>query len=423
MSRHSTIVGGSTADRLLNCPGSFQLLQRIPEQAEMPSEYADYGTAMHAVMDRLMSMYADGFPPGNEDPLIFAARDMLGDTFYDRVLESHHLEDSIYPAIVTLYDLMREYGGGFHVVANELKVKFPGIPGAFGTTDLLLASKKFVLMVDWKFGAGVPVKAVYKDEHGEKVNPQLLFYFAGAMEELPSMFNKKRYAVAVIQPRTAERLTHTIITRVEIDMFIEDMDLAIIAALGKNPPLHAGEHCRWCPARPFCPEHTGPLFELAELEILPAQLRASEVNDGNAAAYGEFLAKAKHLADLAADYKKQVDEAVHSYLENGGTVPGWKLKQKTKLRQWIDEDIVNNELTRLGFGQDEIWQRKLQTFGVAEKAAKRLKVKIPEHLRVAPETDETVIAPDSDPAPAIDRAQATLEFAAALKQLRHEQGS
>ena len=420
MSRHSNIVGGSTADRLLNCPGSFQLLQRIPDQAEMPSEYADYGSAMHAVMDSLMAMYADGFPP-SVTMMLEDAETMLGSTFYDRVLEQHHLDDSIFPAIDTLYELMKEYGGGFHVAANELQVKFPGIPGAFGTADLLLASKKFVLMVDWKFGAGVPVKAVYKDEHGERVNPQLLFYFAGAMEELPSMFNKKRYAVAVIQPRTTERLTHTVITRTEIDMFIEDMDLAIIAALGKNPKLHAGEHCRWCPARPCCPEHTKPLFDLVNMEIMPAQLTASVVDDGNAAAYGEFLAKAKYLADLAAEYKKQVDEAIHSYLSNGGTVPGWKLKQKTKLRQWIDSDTVAFNLKRLGFEEEDIWQDKLQTFAHTDRVAKRLGVKIPDTLRAAPETDETVIAPESDPAPAIDRAKATLEFAAALKQLRHEQ--
>jgi hypothetical protein len=421
MTKHSAIVGGSTADRLLNCPGSFQLLQRIPDQVEQPSEYANYGSAMHAVMDRVMAAYADGFP--SSVAVLEFAETLLGEVFYDRILEEHHLEDSIFPAIDTLYELMKEYGDGFHVVANELRVKFPGVPGAFGTADLLLANKKFVLLVDWKFGQGVPVKAVYKDEHGERVNPQLLFYFAGALEELPSMFNKKRYAVAVIQPRTAERLTHTVITRTEVDMFVEDVDLAIIAALGKNPPLHAGEHCRWCPARPFCPEHTAPLFELVDLEIMPAQLRASEVNDGNAAAYGEFLAKAKYLADIAADYKKQVDEAVHSYLESGGTVPGWKLKLKTKLRQWIDSDTVEFNLKRLGFADEDIWQEKLQTFAHVDKVAKKLGVKIPDNLRAAPETDETVIAPESDPAPRIDRAKAQEEFAAALKQLRHEQGS
>jgi len=420
MTKHSTVVGGSTAERLINCPGSFKLLQQIPEQIEQPSEYANYGSAMHAAMDSLMARYAEGFPP-SVTMMLEDAETMLGETFYDRVLEQHHLDDSIFPAIDTLYELMKEYGNGFHVAANELKVKFPGIPGAFGTADLLLANKKFVLLVDWKFGAGVPVKAVYKDEHGEKVNAQLLFYFAGAMEELPSMFNKKRYVVAVIQPRTTERLTHTIITRTEVDMFIEDMDLAIVSALGKNPPLHAGEYCRWCPARPFCPEHTQPLFDLVGMEIAPAQLAASVVDDGNSAVYGEFLAKAKYLADLAADYQKQVDEAIHSYLTNGGTVPGWKLKQKTKQRQWIDSDTVAFNLKRLGFAEEDIWQDKLQTFGHTDRVAKKLGVKIPDTLRAAPETDETVIAPESDPAPAIDRAKAQEEFAAALRQLRHEQ--
>jgi hypothetical protein len=419
MTKHSTVIGGSTADRLLNCPGSFQLLQRIPDQEEVPSEYARYGSSMHAAMDRVIDLYGEDEPFGAKEDMIGLARDQIGTVCLDRVLEQHHLDDSIIPAIDTLYDLMDQYGGGFKPIANELKVKFPGVPGAFGTADLLIANKKFVVLIDWKFGVGVPVRAVYQEPEGDRVNPQLLFYFAGAMEELPSLFEKRRYAVAIIQPRTTEALTHTVITRTEVDMFIEDVDLAIISALGKNPPLKAGDHCRWCPGRPICPMHTGPLFELVDLDLAPAQLRASEVNDGNAAAYGEFLAKAKYLADMAADYKKQVDEAIHSYLENGGTVPGWKLKLKTKLRQWIDEDIVNNELTRLGFGQDEIWQHKLQTFAVADKVAKRLGKKIPDHLRVAPPTDETVIAPDSDPAPAIDRKGAADELMNALKQLRH----
>jgi hypothetical protein len=136
--------------------------------------------------------------------------------------------------------------------------------------------------------------------------------------------------------------------------------------------------------------------------------------------YGAFLAKAKYLADLAADYKKSVDEAMHAYLEAGGTVPGWRLKLKTKLRQWIDEDIVYGELTQLGFEPQDIWQHKLQTFGHTDKVAKKLGVKIPDHLRVAPETDETTLARTDDPAPLVDRKAAALELQTALKQLRHD---
>ena len=47
--------------------------------------------------------------------------------------------------------------------------------------------------------------------------------------------------------------------------------------------------------------------------------------------------RAKHLVDMLTLYKKEVDEQLHAYLEDGGKVPGWRLKAKVKQRQWIDE--------------------------------------------------------------------------------------
>jgi hypothetical protein len=416
MTRHSNIIGGSTADRLLHCPGSFQLINTLPEQTDVPSAYADYGSAMHAVMDHLMAMFGDGFPA--IDTVLDTAEDLIGDVFYDRVLTETHIEDSIHPAIVTLYELMDLYGGSdtYRAVANELRVRFPGVPGAFGTTDLLVANTKHIILVDWKFGQGVPVRAVYNEPEGARVNPQLLFYFAGAMNTLPKLFTKKRFVVAIIQPRTEDRLTHTTISRKEIEYFIDDVDNAIVTALKKSPPLVVGDHCRWCPARPVCPQHTEPLFELTELGIAAPALKASVSDDGT---YGEFLAKAKYLADMAADYKKQVDEALHTYLTSGGTVPGWRLKLKTKLRQWVDEDTVVPWMRDHGFDEEEIWQTKLQTFAVADRAAKKHGVKIPDEFRVAPESTETTLATTDDPAPQLDFAAAAEEFREALKQLQH----
>jgi len=75
-------------------------------------------------------------------------------------------------------------------------------------------------------------------------------------------------------------------------------------------------------------------------------------------------------------------------------------------------------LRRLGFKTEDIWQTKLQTFAVADKAAKRLGVKIPEHLRVAPESTETTIALESDPAPAIDYDTVDADFREALTLLQ-----
>ena len=48
---HSSLVGGSTADRRINCPASYQLEQKVPKGIkEKSSIYADEGTALHECM-------------------------------------------------------------------------------------------------------------------------------------------------------------------------------------------------------------------------------------------------------------------------------------------------------------------------------------------------------------------------------------
>jgi hypothetical protein len=370
-----------------------------------------HGSAMHAVMDLIMPLYTEGFPP--LEMMLETTAEYIDDMmFLDRELTRNDYETCIAPAIEDLYRLMDIYGGGFCVVGNELSVDFPGIPGAHGTTDLLLASNTHVLLVDWKFGVN-EVTAVCRDDKGEYVNCQLQFYLAAAINTAPRLFTRKRFAVAIIQPRilSGETLTHTPITRKEISYFIDDLSDAVAEAVGNNPRLHAGDHCKWCPAFAICPEHTGAVFNITELGIQPAVPVPANTDSGE---YGEFLARAKTISDLFRDYARTIDDQLHRYLEGGGTVPGWKLKYKTKLRQWVDEEIVEHALEDIGFDTRDIYQRKLVTFAAAEKTARRLGVKIPEHLRVAPESTETVPVPESDPAPAVDRETATAEFAAAL---------
>ena len=179
MSTHSSIVGGSNAGRLLACPGSYQAILALPAAIEKPSEYAEEGTAMHEVMARLMldRMIVES----SDRPFDGTGERYIGTRFHDRALTAAHIDEMIAPALRSLAELEQHYGGGFKVIAVELRVKFPGIPGAFGTFDLILGSGQFILHVDWKFGGGVPVLAVYKDPAGEMVNAQLLFYIAAAM--------------------------------------------------------------------------------------------------------------------------------------------------------------------------------------------------------------------------------------------------
>jgi hypothetical protein len=420
MTKHSVIVGGSTAGRLLACPGSFQATQALPPSTDAPSAFAEEGTAMHAVMDHLMRTRQDFFNDTQRRNYDGAVQAMVGKkTFHDRILTQAHVDDMILPAMAALTELEDLYGGGFRVAAVEMRVRFPGVPGAFGTADLLLVSDTHAIVCDWKFGQGVPVSALYvDDDNGDLLNPQLMYYLAGAINSAHRLFVRRKLVIAVIQPRTSEPLTHTEVTRKDVKFFREDLERAVQAAVDRNPPLAKGEHCRWCPAKIACPLWTTPILGLAEaigetVAKPPAVAGAQFAPES----YGQYLAKAKAFVDLLAMYQKEVNDQLHSYLEAGGQVPGWRLKAKAKMRQWIDENVVDEELRKLGFNENEIWQDKLQTFQVAERAAKRLGVSIPDHLRVAPESTETTIAPTNDPAPVVDRTLAQAEFTAALRKL------
>jgi Protein of unknown function (DUF2800) len=411
---HSTIFGGSTASRLLECPGSFQAILSLPPQIEIESDYAAEGTALHEVMAHLMN--ARRLKP---DADLFAlALDCMDQKFYDRIVTAAHLADLIMPALQALDELERHYGGGFEVAEVERSVAFPGIIGAHGTVDLILRSATCVLHVDWKFGAGVPVAAVTRDDKGERVNAQLMFYVTAARHSARHLYSGRPTLVgAVIQPRSEAPLSHTVITPRDIKWFREDAARAVLLAIAPGPPRAKGEHCRWAPCKATCPLWTGPVLDLSALEG-QAPREPVSADHREASAYGEYLARAKTLADQLALFKKEIDEQLHAFLEGGGTVPGWRLKAKVKQRQWVDDEVVEYELKKLGFATDEIFQRRLVTFQSADATARRRKVVIPDDLRVAPPTGETTIATTDDPAPIVERRLQVERFREALAALQ-----
>jgi hypothetical protein len=414
MSAHSSIVGGSTASRLLACPGSWQATLALPETADTASEYAAEGTAMHEVMATLMRTRQ--LEPGAN--LYDYGWSLLGHLMHDRIFTSEHYETMVEPTLQHLEALELEYGGNFQVFGVEKSVKFPGISGAFGTIDLLLGSDTHVLHVDWKFGQGIGVQAVYTDPAGDTVNGQLMFYVTAAKSSARHLYRDNRQLVAaIIQPRGEVPLSHTVITRNEVKYFAQDLVRAVALATSRDPVRVRGEHCRFAPCKINCPLWTGPLLDLSALGKVP-QARTDTVSR-EPTPYGEYLARAKALVDGMAMFKKELDEQLHAYLEDGGVVPGWRLKPKAKQRQWADERLVEKTLRDLGFDTPEIWQTKLQTFASIDATARRRGVPIPDNLRIMPPTNETTIATTDDPAPVVERQLAIEQFSAALKLLQN----
>jgi hypothetical protein len=415
MTGHSSIVGGSTAARVLACPGSVVANLALPKSIAISSEYAEEGTFYHAVMAALL----EARQAHSTENLETLAAKWLGFKFHDRILTQHHIDEGLTPALAALADLEARFNGGFRVMAVEREVQFPNLPGVFGTIDLILRNAKVVLHVDFKFGQGVPVYATYPvglDGEEEKVNEQLLFYTVAARHSLRRLVYEKDdiLVVAIIQPRIeGNPLSFTQVHDWELSDFETAMQQTIVRALSPAAPRAKGEHCRWAPCKVTCPLWNEPLLDLAAFKFLKPGAEPAIPED----AYGKHLAHAKTLVDMAAVIKTEVDLQLHTYLANGGRVPGWRLKEKKKMRQWIDEKKVDAALRKLGFKPKEIWRKKLLTFESADALAKRKHVKIPENLRLAPPSAETTIAQDSDPAPRVTPVIAIEQFRASLAAL------
>jgi hypothetical protein len=392
----------------------------LPESANRESDYAREGTSMHSVISALMRQWQLGSPFID---LHYQADKLIGEVFDDIELTANHVETMILPALDQLEELMTQYAspGAFTVQGVERRVRFPGVPGAYGTCDLILCSNTDTLLVDWKFGQGVGVSAIYAFPDGELVNPQLLFYATAALNTASKLFTRRRIIVAIVQPRSADPVSSTVVTRRELKTFREDLERAVVQATGRNAPLRKGEHCRWCPAKVTCPKWIGPVLNLSA--IVPAVRQVNDTVPRQPTAYGEYLARAKALVDILAQFKGEIDAQLHAFLEEGGVVPGWRLKLKTKQRKWVDTNTVAAALADLGFADSEIWQHAIQTFAQTDATAKKRGVKIPDELRVAPPSTETTIATTDDPAPVVERAVVLDQFRASLKQLMGEKGN
>jgi len=373
--KHSNIVGGSTAKRVMECPGSVALVAQMPPKPS--STYADEGTLLHnAIAD-----YFDGDAP----PI-----SLLGRTYEKQVLTQELFDDKMLPAIQALDaldpDNKMEY-------AVETLVSFGDLlPDVFGSTDFLGRIDDTAYVVDWKFGDGVRVDATE--------NPQLMFYAAAAMRT-PSVDwvfkDATKIKCVIIQPRYGVSEWET--TPKRIAQFEKDLVKAVKKAEKPNAKLNAGEHCRWCAAKPICPIMTGAVDRALRtpLENLPAD------------AIGAYLKN----AELLEEWIKSVRALAIQMMENSVTVPGYKLVAKRGVRQWVDEQTAVKVLSKF-VPEKELVETSVLSPAKIEKVLKKHKIELPEGLVVSISSG-TTMASEDDPRPAV--MQIGQQLTAALSKL------
>ena len=375
--QHSNIVGGSTAKRVIACPASVKLVQQIPSK-DIPNEFADRGTLLHNVIADVLEF--------KESPEKY-----LGTKYNDQVLTEELIHEKLDPALEAFEEVGFEFAEDNFMV--ETRVGFGDfLPGVFGSTDVLGRIGNRAVVLDWKFGDGVLVSA--------EENYQLLFYAAAAMRTEAAKWvfeGATEIECIIVQPPEVRRW---VTTPQRVALFEQELRRAVHASQSETPMFETGDHCRWCAAKPICPKMTGQVER-----VLQSKLQALPVDQ---------IALQLEQADTIENYIKDLRALATQMLENGQTVPGFKLVPKRATRQWVDEDEVHNWYNTHFTNVGDIYERKIKSPAQLEKLVKKLGKELPSNLVVSISSGST-LAPESDSRPAV--LQIGKQLSAALSKI------
>jgi len=359
--QHSNIVGGSTAKRVINCPGSVVLVQKMPPKPS--NKYADEGTLLHNVIAEIVM--TDN-PPEH----------YLGTKYEDQVLTQELIDNKLKPALAALDEL--DPNKEMEIEA-ETRVGFGDLlPDVFGSTDLIGRIGNRAIVLDWKFGDGVAVDV--------EENPQLMFYAAASMRTEGAKWafeGVDEIEMVIVQPPQVKRW---VTTPARIAEFEKQLVNAVKEAQKPNAKLQTGDHCRWCAAKPVCPQMTGAVDRALKTSI----------DNLDAPTISAYLKNADMLEQWITDLRALALQM----LDSGAKLPDYKLVAKRAIRQWTDEDKAKVALFAFGLTESEVMESSVISPAKAEKVLKKRKLGLPDDLVVAISSGNTLASVD-DPRPEV----------------------
>jgi hypothetical protein len=227
--------------------------------------------------------------------------------------------------------------------------------GMDGTADALYfdALENELHVFDLKYGMGVLVEA--------EGNTQLPIYGAAALRLNP-IFAGCTVHVHIIQPRKnwAQKATFQ---PDELNAFVDKVKANLKKAFSGSPEISAGEHCKFCPAKPICPAYISPEYgELLDVEALIMGDIPIDLSTLKPDKLGELMKK----AGLVEQWAKQFQTFALNWMANGGEIEGYKVVQgRAGHRKWASESEAASVLGAK-FGQ-QIYETTLASPTKLEK--------------------------------------------------------
>lgn len=297
-------LSASAAHRWLRCAGSVNASQGL----DSTSAYAAAGTFAHHIAAECLTK------PTNKP------EDWLGNK---TIVDGHEVEctQEMVDAIHVYLDAIQEdFQKG-----DECWAEMPLLaalqqvdPDFGGTADYVRyrPSTKHLKVMDFKYGSGT-----FVDEND---NEQLKLYALGAMVSVaPRLIHDVE--IVICQPRhegAAPTRSYTF-KAVDILDFMADLKEAAEKTRLPDPPLAAGDWCKFCPAARTCPE-----LEKKHHELVAAEFTAAVAYDP------AKLASALAAIPLVKERIKAIEEFAYTQAQAGVAIPGFKLVDKRPSRRW-----------------------------------------------------------------------------------------
>lgn len=370
----------------MKCPGSVRLCENT---ARRSSEYADEGTAAHALAELCLK---DAF----KNPGLFL--EVMADSHLGEIVEGRPVTADMIEAVnVYLTEIYSDTQPGDE---QEFEVRFSLNAlhtGLFGTADRVRfrPSTQTLRITDYKHGAGVPVEV--------EANPQLMYYAIGGAMQLKDA-GVRTIEIQIVQPRCPHSdgpIRTWSMDVVDLIEFAADLKDAAMRTEAENAPLVPGSHCRWCAAAGFCPAIKTQAIETA----------AREFDVGLEYDPGE-LSEALERVPMIKQWLKSVESFAYSEAAAGRIPPGYKIVEKRATRKWRDDIQATKDLISMNIEPDKFQEpAKLKSPAALEKAiGKKLMKDMEEH--VVSESSGTALAPLKDRRPAVAKASVQEEFEA-----------
>lgn len=301
-------LSASSAHRWLKCPGSVSL----GKGRNTSSVYAAEGTFAHDIAAKCLEKHLD-------------ARAFLG---HKGNVEGYDftVTDEMAEGIQVYLDVVREDvepGDETWVEMSLIEPLSKIDPDLGGTADFVRyrARDKTLRVFDFKYGSGTYVEA--------DSNEQMQNYALGTMLKVDRPV--EQVDATIVQPRFegARPVRSWVFAAHEILEFVADVQDAAEKSRLPNPPLAAGDHCKFCPASAGCPE----------LERKQHALLADDFADVTTLT-PEKIASGLELVPFIKERIRALEEHAYNEANRGIDIPRHKLVDKVARRKWKSEGEV-----------------------------------------------------------------------------------